>query len=315
MRPLPYPNSGRLLRVQESHPGGSNANFTYASYLDLKQQSKALENIAAFRPWSFNLTGEGEPQQVTGAMVSGNFFSALGIQPLFGRTISDIDNQPGGDNRVVVLSYALWQSSFGASREILGSVLRVSAENYRVIGVMPRGFDYPEQSGMWCPLVEGGALRDNRRSHLLTVIADLRPAKPLGSAQAEITTIAERIEQLRRGEITDEQFRPFRLKHGIYGQRQPGVQMVRVKVPSGVLNAAQLGNRILSLLGVFMSTKVHSSRSFFGHFLPAIPRDYIARRRMFRNIASVVMIVVLSLLVAGVIIYTSNPTSFGSASH
>ena len=246
LRPLPYPNSGRLLRVQESHPGGSNANFTYASYLDLKQQSKALENIAAFRPWSFNLTGEGEPQQVTGAMVSGNFFSALGIQPLFGRTISDIDNQPGGDNRVVVLSYALWQSSFGASREILGSVLRVSAENYRVIGVMPRGFDYPEQSGMWCPLVEGGALRDNRRSHLLTVIADLRPAKPLGSAQAEITTIAERIEQQNPGVDPEMVITAVSLQKSLVAAVQPALLILIFAVLLLLLLAcANLANLLL----------------------------------------------------------------------
>jgi hypothetical protein len=64
-----------------------------------------------------------------------------------------------------------------------------------------------------------------------------------------------------------------------------------------------------------MSSKVHSSRSFFGHAFPAIPRDYFARRRMFRNITDGLMIVLLSLLVAGVIIYTSNPGGFGTPGH
>jgi predicted permease len=199
LRPLPYPHSSRLVRIEESHPGGSAANFTYASYLDLERESQSLESISAFRPWSFNLTGDGEPEQVTGALVSGSFFSALGIQPLLGKTISAEDDQPGGDDHVVVLSYALWQSRFGSDRGILGTTLRISAENYRVIGVMPRGFDYPDKSSVWCPLVAGGELRNNRRSHLLTVIADLRSGKPLRSAQGEMTVIAERIEKQNPG--------------------------------------------------------------------------------------------------------------------
>jgi predicted permease len=199
LRPLPYPNSSRLVRIEESHPGESAANFTYASYLDLERESKSLENITAFRPWSFNLTGDGEPEHVTGALVSGSFFSALGLQPLLGKTISAEDDQPGGDYHVVVLSYALWQSRFGSDRGILGRMLRVSAENYRVIGVMPGGFDYPDRSRVWCPLVAGGELHNNRRSHLLTVIADLRSGKPLGSAQGEMTVIAEQIEKQNPG--------------------------------------------------------------------------------------------------------------------
>jgi putative ABC transport system permease protein len=200
LRPLPYPNSSRLVRIEESHPGEIAANFTYASYLDLERESKSLESISAFRPWSFNLTGDGEPEQATGALVSARFFSALGIQPLLGKTISAEDDQPSGDYHVVVVSYALWQTRFGSDRGILGRTLRVSAENYRVIGVMPRGFDYPDKSSVWCPLVAGGGeLRNNRRSHLLTVIADLRSGKPLRSAQGEMTVIAERIEKQNPG--------------------------------------------------------------------------------------------------------------------
>jgi predicted permease len=199
LRPLPYPNSSRLVRIEESHPGESAANFTYASYLDLQRESKSLENISAFRPWSFNLTGDGEPEQVSGALVSGSFFSALGLQPLLGKAIRAEDDQPGGDRHVVVLSYALWQSRFGSDRGILDRMLRVSAEDYRVIGVMPRGFDYPDKSRVWCPLVAGGELHNNRRSHLLTVIADLQSGKPLGSAQGEMTVIAGRIEKQNPG--------------------------------------------------------------------------------------------------------------------
>ena len=194
LRPLPYPNSSRLVRIEEIHPGSSNANFTYASFLDLERQSKSMENISAYRPWSFNLTGEGEPEEVAGALVSENFFSALGSQPILGRTFRGEDDQLGGDNHVVILSNALWQRKFGSDRGILGKILKISGEDYRVTGVMPEGFNYPETAKLWCPLVARGDSRSNRRAHLLAVLANLRPGTLLNAAQAELAVIAKSIE-------------------------------------------------------------------------------------------------------------------------
>ncbi len=246
LRPLPYPNNGRLVRIEERHAEESAANFTYASYLDLKYESKSLESISAFRPWSFNLTGEGEPEQVSGALVSATFFTALGSKPFMGRTISAEDDQPGGDNYVVVLSYALWQSRFGSDRGILGRMLRVSAENYRVIGVMPRGFDYPDKSKVWCPLVPGGQLHDNRRSHLLTVIADLRSGEPLGSARGEMTAIAERIEKQNPGVDPDMLITVVSLKKSLVAPVQPALLILIFAVGLLLLIAcANLANLLL----------------------------------------------------------------------
>jgi predicted permease len=247
LRPLPYPNNGRLVRIEESHPGEFAANFTYASYLDLEHEAKSLESISAFRPWSFNLTGEGEPEQISGALVSGSFFSALGSKPFLGRTIRAEDDQPGGDNYVVVLSYAVWQSRFGADPGILGRKLRVSAENYRVIGVMPKGFDYPDKSRVWCPLVPGGQLHDNRRSHLLTVIADVRSGKPLGSAQGEMTAIAEQIEKQNPGVDPDMLITVVSLKKNLVAPVQPALLILIFAVVLLLLIAcANLANLLLA---------------------------------------------------------------------
>jgi putative ABC transport system permease protein len=247
LRPLPYPNNGRLVRIEERHPGESAANFTYASYLDIEYESKSLESISAFRPWSFNLAGEGEPEQVSGALVSATFFSALGSKPFLGRTIRAEDDQPGGDNYVVVLSYALWQSRFGSDHGIIGRMLRVSAENYRIIGVMPKGFDYPDNSKVWCPLVPGGQLHDNRRSHLLTVIADLRSGEPLGTARAEMTGIAERIEKQNPGVDPDMLITVVSLKKSLVAPVQPALLILTFAVGLLLLIAcANLANLLLA---------------------------------------------------------------------
>ena len=198
LRPLPYQNHDCLLRVEETHAGSPGMGVTFATFLDLAREANTIENISAFRGWIFNVTGQGEPQQVSGALISGNFFKALGSQPLLGRTIQPEDDQVGGNNRVAVLSYALWQSRFGANSKILGQTISVNAEPFGVLGVMPPGFDYPEHSEMWCPLVPGSA-HNNRRAHLLTVLVDRKRGESLGGVQGELTAFAESVDKRNPG--------------------------------------------------------------------------------------------------------------------
>jgi predicted permease len=199
LRPLPYGNHDRLLRVEEKHPGAPTMAVTFATFLDLEREAKAIENTSAFREWVFNVTGGEEPEQVSGALISGNFFAALGSKPVLGRVIQPEDDQAGGNNRVVVLSHRLWQSRFGAEPKILGQEIQVNAEPHTVIGVMPPGFNFPAQSEMWCPLVPGGDLHNNRRAHLLTVLADLKRGESMVGVQSELTTFAESIEKRNPG--------------------------------------------------------------------------------------------------------------------
>ena len=172
---------------------------TYATFLDLQREATTIENASAYREWVFNVTGRAEPAEISGALVSGNFFAALGSAPLLGRSILPEDDQPGANNRVVILSYALWQSRFGRDPDILGQPLMVNSEPYAVLGVMPPGFDFPNQSEMWCPLVPGGDFRDNRRAHLLTVLADAAPGKSTGDVNGELAALARHVEERNPG--------------------------------------------------------------------------------------------------------------------
>ncbi|HLX00358.1 MAG TPA: ABC transporter permease [Candidatus Acidoferrales bacterium] len=223
LRPLPYPNQNRLVRVEEMHPGSQNASFTFASFLDVARESKAIENISAYRPWSFNLTGDAEPEQVPGALVSANFFSALGSKPYLGRMIGIEDDQPDGANHVAVLSYALWQIRFGANAGIVGRTIQVNAQDFTVIGVMPPDFSFPEGAKIWCPLVPGGSARNNRRAHLLTVIADLRRGESLGAAQGELGILAARIEKQNPGVDPEISISAVSLKNSLVAPVRPAL--------------------------------------------------------------------------------------------
>jgi putative ABC transport system permease protein len=253
LRPLPYPNHERLVRIGEVHPGngcglcGNFGNATYANFNDVERAAATVQNISAFREWSFNLTGDGEPEQVPGALVSGNFFAALGSKPVAGRMITPEDDAPGADNHVAVLSYALWQRRFGADRGIVGKTLRINAEDYRVLGVMERGLDYPEKSEVWCPLVPHGEFRNNRRTHLLTIIADLRTDRTMVTAQAEISAIGDRIEKQNANEDPDMALVTVSLKKSLVAPMQPALVVLAFAVALLLVMAcANLANLLLA---------------------------------------------------------------------
>jgi putative ABC transport system permease protein len=201
LSPLPFPDSARLVRIGESH-ANYTGNFTYASFLDLGGETESLENIAASRFWSDNLTDGGEPEQVSSMRVSANFFPALGVAPQLGRTFLAEEDQPGRDN-VLVISDGLWRRRFGADANLIGKTIAVSGVDRTVIGVMPQGFQsgflFPGQYDLWVPLASFGSLRDNRRSHLLAVVARLKPGATITQAQAELTTVMNRIEAQNPG--------------------------------------------------------------------------------------------------------------------
>lgn len=196
LRPLPYAQPHRLLAVRESAPPQFPAmSVSLPDYYDWVKQSRALD-LAAFRWTSFNLTAPGvPPEAIPSGQVTANLFPVLGVRPALGRNFSAREDAPGG-RRVVMLSHALWRRRFGASRGILGQSILLDGNPYTVIGVMPRGFDFPGKIQLWVSL---GALRagkslSQRGNHPGIVgIARLRPGYTLAQARAEMTAIAHRL--------------------------------------------------------------------------------------------------------------------------
>jgi len=193
LRPLPYQNQDRLLRVEEQHPGapGVGVTFaalgvTYATFLDLERQGKTIEMLLRIAIGLSTSPAEASRSKFPVPLCREIFFGRIGQPALAWQNIRPEDDQAGGNSRVVVLSYALWQSRFGGDTRILGQTLRVNAEPFTVIGVMPQGFHIPQRSEMWSPLVPGGNLRDNRRAHLLTVLVDRKRGQLMGGVQGEV---------------------------------------------------------------------------------------------------------------------------------
>jgi len=197
LRPLPFHDPDRLVMVWEdaTHVGFPRNTPAPANYLDWKAQNHTFDDLAALRSRSFNLTGEGDPEQLDARAVTANMFPLLGVKPALGRTFLEAEDQPGAPN-VAVVSYGLWQRRFGGEAALVGRPIHLNGEKYVVVGVMPAGFQFPEKgTDVWTPMAFTGEERAARNSHYLRVVGRLKPGVSLERAQVDMDTIARRLQQ------------------------------------------------------------------------------------------------------------------------
>ena len=192
LRPLPYPESDRIVRVLERLPtGGLNAVSTL-NYLDWTGQNAVFEYMAAEVSWRATLTGGGEPIVIRGARVSPHYFQIFGATAALGRTFRPGEDQPGED-RVVLLSHVLWESRFGSDPAILGRAISLNGEPHSVVGILPKDSPFDRAAAqIWKPLAfqPSHMTRDFR---WLGASAKLKPGVTLEKARAEMNVVGRRI--------------------------------------------------------------------------------------------------------------------------
>ena len=195
LRGLPVENPERVMGVWTESVEGEGDGISLLDYIDVRDQSRTLESIAAQLGSSVNLSDDERlPEQVQGSYVTGNFFRMFGVQPILGRDFTDEDDLPGAEP-VVLIGYEVWQNRFGGDPNILGTVLRVNSLVATVVGVMPEGVQLPFESNVWIPqqnLPPGSntALRANRN---LGAIGRLAPGVSEEQARQELRGIGQRL--------------------------------------------------------------------------------------------------------------------------
>ena len=195
LRPLPYPQSDRLAVIDETFKREEGPMpVSYPNFLDWREQNTVFEDVAVhFGTTRFALSGAGEPVEIRGSRITHGLMEILRISPQLGRTFTAEEDRPEQD-AVVILGYELWQKNFGGDPNILGKQIVLSNRSRTIVGVMPRGFRFPEISELWVPLALTPQMF-TRTDHGLTSIARLKDGVTLGQAQSEMDNIAARIEQ------------------------------------------------------------------------------------------------------------------------
>jgi putative ABC transport system permease protein len=199
LRPLPYPDSDRLIFLWSAVPKQNirERASAYANVSEWRTQNQSFEDLAVFDPTAVTLTGTAEPEGVMSVRASANLFPLLGVAPMLGRTFTADEEQQ--KMRVVVLSYGLWQRRFGASPSILGQTLEIDGVSSQVIGVMPEHFQFPrETTQVWEPQTlfpDWEAIKAQRGAGSWQVVGRLKAQVSLAQAQTEMSAIAQRLEQ------------------------------------------------------------------------------------------------------------------------
>jgi putative ABC transport system permease protein len=198
LKPLPFPDSRRIMTLWETdaNRGVTRGTASAAELLDWREMNHSFQELSGWRALYFTITGSGDPEQIWGSQVSGNFFRMLRVSPVLGRDFSLEDEQPGHE-QVVILSYELWQRHYGGDAQIVGKTILLDDKPFQVIGILPKGFTLygtmPEFE-IWKPFAFNRTQLD-RENHELVVFGRLRDGVAIPQAQAEMETILAQLKK------------------------------------------------------------------------------------------------------------------------
>ena len=197
LRPLPYSEPDRLVEIYERSAQISELSDSYLNFLDWEKSNRSFAGMAAYRGESFNLTSAGETEQIPGAVVTANFFSVLGVNPLEGRAITPDEDRQGA-SPVAMLSEGLWTRRFGRDAAILGKSVVLDGRAFTVVGIVPEDCQLLGSAEVVTPIWQWGRRKmlEGRESHPgIRVVARLKAGVSVGQARADMENIAGNLAQ------------------------------------------------------------------------------------------------------------------------
>jgi predicted permease len=189
LRPLPYPDPGRIVQVFQVFEEGGRGQISDANFQDLRDRNQSFAAFAEFSSGVTSVVGGNEPDRVRTAWVSKEFFDALGVSPRLGRSFVEEELREGGSPAVLV-SHGFWQRRLGGVSDLSSLQLQFEERVHAVVGVLPQGFSFPPDTDVWAPR-ELEPVLPSRTAHNWSAIARLRDDVPLERAQADLSAIAK----------------------------------------------------------------------------------------------------------------------------
>ena len=278
LRPLDYPDSGRLVSVVNARPeAGDGERMSRPEVADIQARQQAFTAIGAtgLGRMTLNATdGQGFAERVKVADVTPEVFTILGVPAALGRTFRTADV---GAGRVAVISDALWRTRFGAARDVVGRTVRLNGETYSIVGVMPAGFAYPEgEMAAWLPIELRPGEAAARENRYLFTVARLADGVSLGQARDDLARVAA---DLRRTQPADYPADRWRLDAVSLRERQFGHLQLPLTVlfaaAASVLLIACVNVAIMALLRALARRRELSIRLAIGASRGAIVRQLV----------------------------------------
>jgi predicted permease len=194
LNPLPFSNPDELVAVYTKSPNFQESSIAYPNFLDWQKDSHSFASLCAFRSDDFNMTGSGEPERVHIHMISAEFFSALGTQPLLGRAFRPEEDKAGA-GPVAILSDGLWSRKFGSAQDVLGKNITLNGKAYTIVGVAAGHITGLSNTDIFVPIGQWNdpTFLDRRISMGMNSIGRLRAGVTIDQARAEMNRIAENL--------------------------------------------------------------------------------------------------------------------------
>ena len=192
IKPLPYSDPARLVRITESEAAGHLVNISYLDYLDWKRLNTVLSSMDVFSGWNFLLSTPSGTEPVPAVRVSAGFFRTLGVAPALGRDFYPSEQVPGGPH-IIMLSYGAWERRFGLRQDVIGTSVRLDGVSYSVIGVLPKGFQFAlaHQADFWTIFQPVSDCEKHRDCHNLYAVGRLNEGVSVRQALANMESIAQ----------------------------------------------------------------------------------------------------------------------------
>jgi putative ABC transport system permease protein len=189
LRPLPYPSSNRLVRIEESSTRRTSIGIPASDFFRWRQRRDLFEKLLAYRRDEVTLAGAGDPEQIWALRASPELFSLLGVRAEIGRTLLPSD-EPASSGNPAVLSHGLWERQFHDDPKALGRTFTLSGDLFTVVGVMPAGFEFPNPAvELWLPLHLSAT-----DVYSVEAFGRTKPAVPLSQVQSAMTIVARQLE-------------------------------------------------------------------------------------------------------------------------
>ena len=201
LRPLPYPKPDRIVSISEVASDGHLMGFTDSNFRDLRAMNPTLSGMALCKALPVTISGPSGASRLFVALVSADFFRVMGVAPFRGRNFSADELRQGGRPAALV-SYGYWRQELGASDDLSHFTLTAERHAFSVVGVLPRGFDYPANADLWIPAENFGEGSSSRTAHNWSeAVARLRDGVSVAQARSDLSTLADRLYQEYKPEI------------------------------------------------------------------------------------------------------------------
>jgi predicted permease len=190
LKPLPYPDADRIMQVESVFPSGFVGRVSYPDFSDLREQNGTFADLAAYAAWTTSATAGGEGFRVAWAQVNAELFAVARVSPDVGRVFTAEEERAG--ERLAVVSHGFWQSRLAGSRDLADRTVRVGDSVYTIVGVLPRGLEFPAGTELWVPRPQA---TEGRSAQNWSVVGRLRDGVSNAQARQDLSSIARRLKE------------------------------------------------------------------------------------------------------------------------